>query len=138
MHWQLAWYLVYPLTNQDIPGSLVGSIGWYYKASGDATVLADASALLKVFGTTFVKQNVFTDVCEPSCKQNEVQPKGTAIRGLGYYASLTNVAADKALITSWLKTSTAAMIATCDSSWNCGAYWSAGLKVLFINSGSRH
>jgi mannan endo-1,6-alpha-mannosidase len=115
-------------------GMLIGAIGWLHKASNQATLLQDGSQLLSVFASTFVQNNVVTDrnynlitACEPNCKLNEVQAKGTGIRGLAYCtltltldAALTTNTQDKATIQNILKTSTQAMLATCDSSYNCG------------------
>jgi hypothetical protein len=72
--------------------------------------------------STFSKNGVFADPCEPNCKPNEVQPKGTMIRGLGYFAAFANSASDKSAVTSMLETTMSAMIKTCQNG-ACGGYW---------------
>lgn len=114
-------------------GMTLGSLGYYFTVSGDTTLLTDSSSILKSLISLFTKSNVFTDPCEPNCKPNEVQPKGTMIRGIGAYGAITTNAQDKATIQSLLKTSTTAMLATCDSSTNCGTYWSAGTVASGAN-----
>lgn len=109
-------------------GVLVGALGWLFKATNDASYLADASALVKASISEFTRNGIIADPCEPKCKPNEVQAKGTMIRGLGYFAALTTSQADKTIVRNLLGTSLKAMAATCDSQQNCGTYWVDGTK----------
>lgn len=55
---------------------LIGALGYYFKASNNQEYLKDASKILGRFSTVFVKNNIITDTCEPSCAANQVPPKG--------------------------------------------------------------
>jgi hypothetical protein len=62
-----------------IPGMLIGSLGWYFKATGRIEFLQDGSKLLQQFNTIFLRNGTVTDRCEPKCATNQVPPKGSLI-----------------------------------------------------------
>jgi hypothetical protein len=91
--------------------------------------LTDGSRVLSQFNTLFVDGGIITDPCEPNCQRNQVPPKGTAIRGLrDYLLAITNER-EIQTIKATIKSSTEAMLNTCDSSFNCGLLWSEGTKA---------
>ncbi len=96
-----------------------------YKATGTQSYLVDGGNIARATIATFTVNGVFADTCEASrsCAQNAAQPKGTMIRGLGYLASITNIAADKAAIQAAMAASTTAMLKTCDGNMNCNVVW---------------
>lgn len=117
-----------------VQGMTVGALGWMYKATGDASYLTDGSTQLNVTLSLYVQNNIVTDLCEPvSCQANQVQPKGTMMRGLGYYAAFTNNVQDTARIQNVLGASVGAMLKTCDSNMNCGSYWNKGFPAYGDN-----
>lgn len=93
--------------------------------------MSETSKTLQLFNQTFVALGIVTDQCEfegeKPCQVNQVPPKGTAVRGLSYYAAITTNDTDKKWIQNLLKESTNSMINTCDSNMNCGTLWAAGV-----------
>lgn len=71
-------------------GTLLAAMGFLYKATKEVTLLSEANLLLQNFKTKFTINDVVTDSCENNCKQDQVMPKGTAIRGLGSNINLKN------------------------------------------------
>ena len=116
-------------------GNLIGALAWMYKASGDQNYLKEAGVLARKSFTYFVQDGIIRDHCElpktfevKKCEANNVQPKGTYIRGLGYLAAITNIKSDKEEIKSLLRKSYQQLIKTCDRNLNCGTYWLSGKK----------
>ncbi|KAI8924612.1 glycosyl hydrolase family 76-domain-containing protein [Entophlyctis helioformis] len=115
-------------------GTLLGGIGWLYKSTGKEQYQTEAASMLDVALRTFAPNNIFTDPCEaanPTCRANQVSPKGTMIRGLMYLYMTTTSAAIKTKIATAVETSFLAMAAAaCDEKWNCGNVWQgAGARV---------
>lgn len=104
-------------------GMLAGALSLLAQVSSDQEYLSVARSITATALTTFNKNGIISDACEPNCKPNEVQAKGTMISGLGYFATITTNAQDKAQVTGALKASLAAMITNCDSKASCGSYW---------------
>jgi predicted alpha-1,6-mannanase (GH76 family) len=109
-------------------GTLVGALAWLAKATGDATYLNEISSLLPGIVSKFTQNSVVTDTCEPNCSPDQVQPKGTMIRGLGYAAAITSISQDKQLLQDILAKTTAAMLKTCDNQYACGNDWLHGTQ----------
>jgi hypothetical protein len=105
----------------------LGSLGFYYKALEDHKVVNEASKILQKFISHFVINGTVTDQCETAshkCQENQVPPKGTAVRGLGFYAALTTNMTDSILIRSILRTSMQGMVNTCNDMAMCKSVWS--------------
>lgn len=123
--------LSYPFSSY-IYGTLIGSLGWYYKATNDTTALTDGNKILRNFTSLFVNNGVVTDPCETDgrkCKLDQVQPKGTGIRGLGYFGASTSNSSEKKTINDLLSSSVTSMLATCTSNMDCGALWLSKTKA---------
>ncbi|KAJ2994805.1 hydrolase 76 protein [Globomyces sp. JEL0801] len=121
-------------------GFVFGGLAWTYKALGDESLMTEAASLFKASLDTFTKNKIITDQCEPKCDENQVSPKGTYVRSVGYLYENTKDASLQNLIKDTLKASVTAMLDTCDDKFTCGNNWStasppAGPSVHYqINS----
>lgn len=105
-----------------IYGQLIEALTLMYKATNQISYLTDAETFANRAMTTFSQNNVIRDSCEPQCPANVVSPKGILIRGL---STLHPVAtpSTKARIATLINSSFTAMLATCDSLFNCDNNW---------------
>ncbi|KAH6587209.1 hypothetical protein BASA50_001342 [Batrachochytrium salamandrivorans] len=113
-------------------GILMGGLGMMFKATGDAVYQTDAAQFLDVGLGLYAPASsggVLADPCETTsagCKPNEVSPKGTFLRGLGYLYRGVSDPAIKTKIQTLVEVSAASMVThSCDASWNCGNVWTA-------------
>jgi predicted alpha-1,6-mannanase (GH76 family) len=109
------------------PGILLGALGWLYKTTNQASYASDASTLLTATLSRFAPNGILTDSCEPNCPLNAVTFKGPFARGLGFLYEFTPDSTVREKIKDALSKSVTAMVATCDSSWNCGNNWASGI-----------
>jgi hypothetical protein len=105
-------------------GILAGALAYLYQASKDEQYLNDATKIFNTAKGLFTKNDVWTDTCEPSCSLDQVSPKGTALLGFTFLYAQTTDSTLKSAIKQTLDASASAMLAKCDSNYQCPNNWS--------------
>jgi len=107
------------------PGLFLGGSALLFKATGDSKYITRSKVVLRNFESVFVKDGIITEQCElyGSCPVNRPQFKGVAIFGLCYLYQYSDDVEIQNTIASWVETSAAAMLKTCNSEWGCSNFW---------------
>jgi mannan endo-1,6-alpha-mannosidase len=115
-----------------ISGTTLGGIGWLYAATKKDVYVQDAQRILKRSIEIFSKDSILTDPCETAerkCQANQVQPKGTAVRGYMYLWNTMEDATVRSSIERVVSASLSGMAPTCNDQWGCNSLWSPGSPV---------
>jgi mannan endo-1,6-alpha-mannosidase len=114
-----------------ISGTTLGGIGWLYAATKKDVYVQDAQRILKRSLDIFSKDNILTDPCEAEkkCQANQVQPKGTAVRGYMYLWNNMEDATVRSSIERVVSASLSGMAPTCNDQWGCNSLWSPGSPI---------
>jgi mannan endo-1,6-alpha-mannosidase len=119
-------------------GFLVGALSWMFRATNNPDFLQGAHLTFTQGLSAFAPDGVVKDACEPQCQKNQVSPKGTMVRGWGYLQEFTTDDKIRSQLKQVLRTSTEAMLSTCDNNLNCLDNWSSRTPVSASNPSDVH
>ena len=119
-------------------GFLVGALAWMFQASKKPEIIQAAHLTFSQGLGAFAPGGIIRDACEPNCQKNQVSPKGTMVRGWGYLHEFTNDERVRSQLQQILKTTTQAMLASCDNNLNCLDNWSSRVPVSGTNPSDVH
>jgi hypothetical protein len=115
-------------------GMTAAALAIFGKATNNQKYIDYGSRIVRDSLDYYLHNNIITDVCEPirnpekKCQLNQVQPKGTYIRGLSFLFRNTNDNALKQRLKTVIQNSARAILPLCTDDYACNSEnWAAGI-----------